>query len=110
MIIAGRTLKLRRGPQIADVAVRVFSPDRDKNGWAARYEIDWPEGTRQGAARGADSIQALLLALQMVGSEVYTSDYHQSGTLIWDEPGQGYGFPVFGNLRDLLQGRDAEFL
>jgi hypothetical protein len=110
MVIAGRILKLRKGSEMADVPVRVLSPERDKNGWAARYEIDWPEGTRQGAARGADSIQALLFALQMVGSEIYTSDYHKSGALSWDEPGQGYGFPVVGKLRDLLQGRDAEFL
>ena len=110
MVIAGRSLKLRRTPNDADVAIRVFAPQRDQASWSCKYEIDWPEGTRKGAASGFDSVQALLFALKTIGAEVYTSDYHKSGDLMWTEPHQGYGFPVSGNLRDLLEGDDAKFL
>lgn len=110
MIIACRSLKLGRGQNIVDVVVRIFAPQRDQDNWTCKYEIDWPEGTRKGAAAGYDSVQALLFALNMVGAEIYTSDYHKSGALMWNEPHQGYGFPVSNNLRDLLEGDDAEFL
>jgi hypothetical protein len=110
MIVASRFLKLRQGQNDSDVAVRIFAPEQDHGGWSCRYEIDWPEGTRSGAASGYDSVQALLFALKMVGSEIYTSDYHKSGCLIWTEPYQGYGFPISQNLRDLLEGDDAKFL
>ncbi len=74
------------------------------------YEIDWPEGTRKFAAHGLDSVQALELALKMIGSEIYTSEYHKSKMLSWEKPGRGYGFPVARNMRDLLEGDDAKYL
>ena len=74
------------------------------------YEIDWPEGTRKFAAHGVDSVQAIELALKMIGAEIYASDYHKSKMLRWEKPGQGYGFPVARTLRDLLEGDDAEYL
>jgi hypothetical protein len=55
-------------------------------------------------------VQALELALKMVGTLLYTSDHHNAGTLIWHEPGKGYGFPVSNAIRDLLLGDDAKFL
>ena len=45
-------------------------------------------------AWGIDSVQAILLALQMIGADIYTSSYHKSGHLMFEEAGQGYGFPV----------------
>jgi hypothetical protein len=30
--------------------------------------------------------------------------------LVWEAPGQGYGFPVPNNIRDLLVGEDKKFL
>jgi hypothetical protein len=110
MIIASRSLKLRRDEIETDVAVRIFAPQPDQEHWSCRYEIDWPEGTRKFAAEGHDSVQALILALKMVGTEIYISDYHKSGNLSWDVPGQGYGFPVAQNIRDLLEGDDAKYL
>lgn len=110
MIIADRSLKVHQGQTDASVTVRVFMPECDNGTWTTRYEIDWPEGKRNGAARGIDSAQSLLLALTMIGSELYTSDYHKSGVLMWSNPGQGYGFPISQNLRYLLQGDDAKFL
>jgi hypothetical protein len=75
--------------------------------WTCRYEIDWPGHTRSHFAGGADSFQALILALQMIGAEIYASAYHEAGSLKWFERWRGYGFPVGYNLRDLLIGDDA---
>lgn len=55
-------------------------------------------------------MQALVLALQMIGFEVYTSDYHEAGELYFDKLGEGYGLPVMPPYRDLLQGEDAKHL
>jgi hypothetical protein len=60
-------------------------------------------------AFGADSVQAILLAFQMIGAEVYTSDHHKSGRLMFHEPGQGYRFPVAASIRDLLIGNDRKY-
>ena len=54
-----------------------------------------------------DSVQALLLALQAIGAELYRSEHHLSGRLLWEKEGGGYGFPVPRNIRDLLVGDDA---
>ena len=60
-------------------------------------------------AWGIDSVQAILLALQMIGADIYTSSYHKSGHLMFEEAGQGYGFPVPESLRDLLVGNDRTY-
>ena len=59
---------------------------------------------------GVDAVQALELALRMIGAFIYGSDHHESGNLIWGAPGQGYGFPVPNTIRDLLIGEDKKFL
>ena len=110
MIVANRCLKLRQAETELNVVVRVFAPQPNQVHWTCECEIEWPEGTRKFAAHGVDSMQALLLALNMIGSEIYTSDHHKAGSLAWGKPQNGYGFPVPQNLRDLLIGDDAEFL
>lgn len=62
------------------------------------------------AGYGVDAIQALTITLGMIGAEFYSSSYHKSGSLVWDEPGNGYGFPLPPTLRDLLIGDDAKYL
>jgi hypothetical protein len=52
----------------------------------------------------------LVMALQMIGVEIYASRHHESGRLHWLAAGGGYGFPVSNNARDLLEGDDARFL
>jgi hypothetical protein len=108
-MIATRLLKLKRDIDVLDIAVRVFAPEDSGHGWSCRYEIDWPEGREVMEAWGIDSVQAILLAFQMIGADLYTSSYHKSGQLIFQEPGQGYGFPVPENLRDLLIGNDRKY-
>jgi hypothetical protein len=110
MIIANRLLNLRRGQTKIDVPVRIYAPEAKETDWSCQYEIGWPGEPRQGYAAGIDSVQALLHALQKVGAEIYSSDYHKSGNLVWDKPTSGYGFPVPQTLRELLLGDDAKFL
>ena len=52
-------------------------------------------------------MQALYLALQVIGAELYTSDAHRAGELVWQQEGRGYGFPVPRGMEDLLIGDDA---
>ena len=35
---------------------------------------------------GVDFAQALVLALQMIGAEIYSSTFHKSGNLFWKSP------------------------
>jgi Domain of unknown function (DUF6968) len=111
MEIASRTLILRNGKDHIEIPIRMFTPkQQEPRAWSCRYEIDWPEGKEIREAWGVDSIQAMFLALQAIGSDIYTSTYHRSGNLYFEAPGRGYGFPVPVSLRDLLVGDDAKFL
>jgi hypothetical protein len=111
MKIATRLLRMKNSSGEVRIPVNVFLPEREHDGtWFCRYEIDWPEGTWRSRAGGVDAVQSLFLALQMIGSDIYTSDYHKSGRLFLDAPGSGYGFPVPVTLRDLLVGEDRKFL
>ncbi len=105
MIVAVRVLKLREADREIDLPVRVFAPEPNPDGqWSCRAEIGWPDRTRTFDIGGFDGVQALLLALTMVGAELYTSDAHRQGRLRFERAGGGYGFPVPAILRDLLEG------
>ena len=110
MKIASRTLTLRNGENNIAIPIAIFAPECERPGvWGCRYDVGWPDGNRSVTAWGFDSIQAILIALGMIGAEIYTSSYHKSGNLFWEAPGKGYGFPVASSLRDLLVGDDAKF-
>ena len=109
MKIATRRLKLRGRSGEADVQIDIFLPEADGNAWRCRYEIAWPEEKWSSFGGGFDQAQALILALQKIGVDLYFSDYHKSGDLYWDSPGKGYGFPLPPSARDLLVGDDAKF-
>lgn len=106
MLVATRILKLRTPTGDIDIPIRIHAPERKKVDWACRFEVGWPDGQLEMAAHGIDAVQALQLALQLIGAQIYASSHHVSGKLIWLEPGKGYGFPVTNNLRDLLVGDD----
>ena len=111
MLIASRVLKLRKGNEEIPIPIRIFSPEQAASGsWFCHYEIDWPGENQKMDVGGADSVQALFLALQVIGAVIYSSNYHKSGMLFSGTPGKGYGFPVVPTLRDLLQGDDAKYL
>jgi hypothetical protein len=109
VIIATRLLKLREKGIDQDVPIRISAPVLDGTAWVCRYEIDWPDGHCERAIHGVDSVQALLLALKMIGFDLYNSAEHSAGVILWEEAGQGYGFPVPVNARDLLVGEDKRF-
>ena len=104
MIIATRVLTLsscwRRGPRSPSVSLL-----RSRNQSIGNaIEIDGEDVG--GKAPGLDAVQALELALKMIGALIYASDHHASGRLMWLEPGKGYGFPVTSGIRDLVVGED----
>lgn len=107
MMIASRLLRLKGTESDAEIPIRIFAPEQDGDAWSCRYEIDWPEGPQSMTSWGVDSIQALLLALNMIGADIYSSAYHKSGKLMLEAPGKGYGFPLPASLRHLLEGDDA---
>jgi hypothetical protein len=106
MLIATRVLKLRRAAGDVEIPIRIFAPKQEAASWSCKFEVDWPDGTLTMAAGGVDAVQALHIALQIIGAQIYASDHHASGKLMWLEPGQGYGFPVTSGIRDLLIGTD----
>ena len=110
MVIASRSLQLLRNHSATEIPIRIYLPEQESaTAWSCRYEIDWPHGEWKHAAWGVDSVQAILIALQLIGSEIHASEYHRSGQLMLDEPGRGYGFPVTNGIRDMLIGDDAKF-
>lgn len=108
IVVAGRRLWIVTETALTPVDIRFFAPQPAGGGWGCRYEIDWPERKRVFTLFGVDGVQALYLAMSMVGSELYGSQYHADGTLMFDGPGTGYGFPVSPGERDELIGHDRE--
>jgi hypothetical protein len=108
MVIATRVLTLQDAERDIEIPIKIFAPQREEAGWSCRFEIGWPDGTLERAAKGIDGVQAFFLALQMIGAQIYASDHHASGNLSWLTPGFGYGFPVPATIRDLLIGEDAK--
>lgn len=108
MQIARRELEVISEGNKVTMEIRLFKPEPDDNAWSCRYEIDWPTGTKKMNAFGVDSVQAILLATQMIGAELYASQYHKNGQLAWSAAKSGYGFPVTSSIRDLLVGEDRD--
>ena len=105
-VILNRSLQIETAGGEKQVPVTFYRPTQREDDWECEYEIGWPTGARRFKAHGIDSVQSLLLALQMVGAELYTSDAHRSGKLMWLERGAGYGLPLPSGIRDLYEGDD----
>lgn len=109
-MIANRVLQITSSDGLSrPVEVRIYQPVIEDRSWACHYEIDWPNRSRRSAAHGVDSVQAINLAMIKIGAELYTSDYHARGQLVFEKPGNGYGFPVPKPMRGALIGGDAKF-
>lgn len=106
MLIATRVLTLRRMNGDVEIPVRIYAPEQQDASWSCKFEVDWPDDMLTLDVGGVDAVQALELALKMIGAQIYASDHHASGKLMWLEPGKGYGFPVTKGIRDLLVGDD----
>jgi hypothetical protein len=107
-VVASRVLTMETDGGEVEVPVSIYQPIDKADHWRCEYEIGWPDRRKNFAAHGIDAVQALLLATQMVGVELYASDAHKTGRLKWDEPGGGYGFLLSYGMRDLYQGRDKQ--
>lgn len=90
-----------------EIAIVVSEPIQGERDWSCAYEIGWPDHPRRGFGYGIDSTQAMLLTMQAIGTDIYTSDYHLSGRLRWEISGKGYGYPVPRTIKHLLVGDDA---
>ncbi len=109
--IASRILSLTSSQGDRSVELRIFAPTQDPDGgWNCSYEIDWPGAPRSYFGAGVDSMQALIIALQMMGAELYASNAHKEGRLSFEQPGSGYGMPVPAIIRSALIGDDAKHL
>lgn len=106
MVIVSHAIYLKNEKTESLIAIRIHRPEKRENYWTCAYEIDWPEGQRAFESTGSDALQALVLALQMIGAEIYSSEYHREGRLRAYNSGKGYGFPLAASLRDLLVGLD----
>lgn len=109
MFIAERILTAEFPDGAKRVPIRIYAPRTADGMSICEYVIGWPEGERRSYGAGVDLVQALHSTLLKIGLEIYASAHHKSGILSWEKPGQGYGFPVPKNGRDLLIGEDKIF-
>ncbi|MDO8981028.1 MAG: hypothetical protein Q7V17_17535 [Afipia sp.] len=103
-----RTLRLTDEPATS-IPVHVFTPVQEDTDWSCAFSIGWPDRVLERKTFGIDAIQSLELALRMVGTELYASEYHKAGRLMWLKPSAGYGFPVPNIIRDTLIGEDRDY-
>ena len=67
-----------------EVLVRFETPYLAPGGeYRCRYQIKWPDFERSREAAGIDGIQALLLAMRTVHTELAETDEYQSGKLTY---------------------------
>lgn len=102
MIIANREIVLADGKE---VIVTIGKPEKfpDSEDYYCPYQIIGIGNEKVRYASGIDSIQALFLALKMIGADLYTSNEAKAGVLSWKGGEKGdLGFPVPDTLRDLV--------
>ncbi len=89
------------------VTVLVGKPQPFSNGvdWYCPYQTLGVGSGQVRYAGGVDEVQALVLALSMIGAELYCSEEYRAGRLKWDCGRDGdLGFPVPENIRNVLPG------
>ncbi len=106
VIVASRTLTMLVDGSEVEVPVTIYAPTDKMDHWRCEFEIGWPDKTKVGRGYGLDAVQALLIALQTIGIQLYTSAAHKQGKLKLDEPHGGYGFPPNAAMRELYEGLD----
>jgi hypothetical protein len=92
--VAVRVLKYQDDEGDADVSIRLFAPEPQDNHWICRFEIVGPDETLTRYGARQDSMQALVLALTMIGAILYASDAHKAGNLGWGRIGSVTAFPL----------------
>ena len=107
-VIATREFEAGAGRTIV-VELYAPEPDPEPNGdFRCGHRISgsgWGEGKVR-YTFGVDSMQALFLALQMIGALLYTSEEAKAGHLTW-LGGTNLGLPLSKSIRDLEPDSDA---
>jgi hypothetical protein len=103
-IIAERNLNII-GDEKRKLIVKIGKPQTFPNSsdYYCPYQIIGLGKEKIRYAGGIDAVQSLILALKMIGADLYTSPESQSGKLRWegDESGN-LGFPNPDSMRDLV--------
>jgi hypothetical protein len=102
-VIASRELTL---DGTAKVTVLIGKPRYEPApvDWYCPYQTVGVGSGRVRCAYGGDSVQALVLALSLVGAQLYCSAEYEAGRLSWDYGAVkgDLGFPVPPNIQDVL--------
>ena len=96
-VIATREVELK--PSGRKVVVTIGKPQRfpgpDGQGHYCPYQISGITRDKVRFAGGADAVQAIALAMKMVGIDLYTSEEGKAGMLSWECGRDGdLGFPA----------------
>ncbi len=103
--IATRTFALADGEEVRVAIGRPFEPDRYPGEYWCPYRIEGLGKDRVHRTIGVDSMQALTLTLELVGTLLYDSDEAKDGRLTWNGD-LDLGLPVLPSFRDLLPRSD----
>ena len=106
MIIARRALTLRQLGNDRPVEATLAAPRFETGCWRCAYDISWPDRPRRHFGHGADSMHAIVIAMQMICAELYASEQFKAGELFFDAPGAGFSIPALPSMRDLLTAAD----
>ena len=67
-----------------ELAVRFYAPAKAPGGeFRCRYAIGWPERESRRYVPGLDGVQALVLAMRTVHTELVDSEAYRAGRLTW---------------------------
>lgn len=91
--IARRTLRLNCDGGERSVVVTIFMPEPHGDDYICRFLIDGINCTSVPGAKGVDPIQAIILALTIIGAALYTSAEYTNGRLRWLDDSDDLGFP-----------------
>ena len=102
-------LHLQDGDEIRDVAVEIFAPtpadEKGSSTWKCEYRITGLSKTIDRQAYGVDGVQALILALEIIGVDLNFSDERKANLLYWFEPNDDLGFRVTESVNEGLSER-----
>lgn len=104
-VCARRVLQSAWGP--VEVVMEVPVADADDGDFRCAYRINGPRTQRRSHAMGIDAFQAIELAMQKIGTDLFFSEEGQHGELRWLDAPYEIGFPLPESTRDIAPGRNG---
>jgi len=101
-VIATRIFKLKNDKTVTAV---IGKPKEfpEGNDYYCPYQIIGIGNEKIKRAGGVDAIQAIMLTLERIGIELYTSDEYKTGVLMWDcATEKELGLPINDTIKDEL--------